>query len=235
MPITLLPVAGALVDGGSDPGRHQAAAVEELPRSVHAIRRGYGTLSARLASAGHRDSSVNCSARGCSRMEYEIGWTRRHPYSASSSGTLCLWRVNSSGKVRDMDYIAVLAGPACYAAAVVLRAGEDPGRRLGVCRGHRGAVQHRQRREGDRHPRVRRGVVCAQEGTPAAAQAAFLARIAFDAISGMIAFFALPAPREMKDEDETTTDEEEDDPGAGRVYEGEGAAAGPWRGEEGQG
>ena len=39
----------------------------------------------------------------------------------------------------------------------------------------------------------------------------------------------------MKDEDETTTDEENDDPGAGRVFKGEGAAAGPWRGEGGQG
>ena len=62
-----------------------------------------------------------------------------------------------------------------------------------------------------------------------------MAQIAFDAISGMIAFSALPAPRQMKDEDETTTDEEEDDPGAGRVVEGEGTAAGPWCGEGGQG
>ena len=43
----------------------------------------------------------------------------------------------------------------------------------------------------------------------------------------MIVFFALPAPRQMKEEDETTTDKEEDDPGAGQVLEGEGAAAGP--------
>ena len=70
---------------------------------------------------------------------------------------------------------------------------------------------------------------------PRQLQAGFLARIAFDAISGMIAFFALPVPRQMKDDDETTTDEEEDDPGVGRVLEGEGAAAGPWRGEGGQG
>ena len=75
-------------------------------------------------------------------MEYEIGRTRRRPYSASSSGTLCLWRVNSSGKVRDMDYGAVLAGPACYATAVVLGAGEDTGWRLGVHRGHGGAIRH---------------------------------------------------------------------------------------------
>ena len=68
-------------------------------------------------------------------MEYEIGRTRRRPYSASLSGTLCLWRVNLSGTVRDLDYVAVLAGPACYAATVVLRAGEDPRRRLGVRRG----------------------------------------------------------------------------------------------------
>ena len=39
----------------------------------------------------------------------------------------------------------------------------------------------------------------------------------------------------MKDEDETTSDKEEDDPGAGRFLDGEGAAAGPWRGEGGQG
>ena len=62
-----------------------------------------------------------------------------------------------------------------------------------------------------------------------------MARIAFDAISGMIVFFALPAPRQMKDDDETTTDEEEDDPGVGRILEAEGAAAGPWRGEGRQG
>ena len=62
--------------------------------------------------------------------------------------------------------------------------------------------------------------------------AAFLDRIAFDAISGMIAFFALPALRQMKDEDETTTDKKEGDSGAGRVLESEGAAAGPWCGEK---
>ena len=68
---------------------------------------------------------------------------------------------------------------------------------------------------------------------PRELQAAFLARIAFDAISGMIAFFAPPAPRRVEDGDETTADEEEDEPGAGRVLEGEGAAAGPRRGEGG--
>ena len=50
---------------------------------------------------------------------------------------------------------------------------------------------------------------------PRQLQAVFSSRISFDAISGMIAFFALPAPRQMKDEDETTTVEVEDNPGAG--------------------
>ena len=40
VPFALAPVAGALVDGGSDPGRRQAIALEELPRGVHVIRRG---------------------------------------------------------------------------------------------------------------------------------------------------------------------------------------------------
>ena len=69
---------------------------------------------------------------------------------------------------------------------------------------------------------------------PRQLQAAFLARIAFDAISGMIVFFALPAPRQMKDEDETTTDEEEDDPGAGRVLEGDGRPPGYGAEKEGK-
>ena len=40
MPFALASIAVALIDGGLDPGRRQTAALEELPRGVHAVRRG---------------------------------------------------------------------------------------------------------------------------------------------------------------------------------------------------